>query len=406
MLSGRGGELDRVRGFERGADDYVAKPFSYGELRLRIAAVLRRTRERAVGAGGCASASWRSTRSAREVRLRGARVTLSQKEFALLRALAAEPTRVFTKEELLRDVWGFRAHGRDAHAGLARLPAAPASSARAGDRFVVNVWGVGYRLVDGSAARMPERGWRWRLGAAALAGLARRRSSPRDLRAARRLALVARARHELRGPLCAALLGLHGARDRRAAARRRGGRARAAARGAARSRTSRRRRRRARAARRPPSPVDVGALLAGAGEAWRALAAAHGARAASSTRAARRCAACAPTAAARPGVRRTCRERRRARRRRGRVRARALGDAVRVEVTDDGPGLPAPVDALVAAARAADRAARGHGLGVAAARRRAPRRAPRAPGRHRAARGWCSSCPPPRRPASTAVGRA
>src|SRR3954464_13052619 len=46
IVSGRAGELDRVRGFERGADDFVAKPFSYGELRLRIAAVLRRTRER------------------------------------------------------------------------------------------------------------------------------------------------------------------------------------------------------------------------------------------------------------------------------------------------------------------------------------------------------------------------
>src|SRR5919106_5174317 len=46
VLSGRCGELDRMRGFERGADDFVSKPFSYGELRLRVAAVLRRTRER------------------------------------------------------------------------------------------------------------------------------------------------------------------------------------------------------------------------------------------------------------------------------------------------------------------------------------------------------------------------
>ena len=85
---------------------------------------------------------------AREVRLRGVRVTLSQKEFALLRQLAAEPTRVFTKAELLRDVWGFRAFGAtrtlDSHACRLRQKL----SAR-GDRFVVNVWGVGYRLVDG-----------------------------------------------------------------------------------------------------------------------------------------------------------------------------------------------------------------------------------------------------------------
>ena len=90
-------------------------------------------------------------------------MTLSQKEFALLRQLAAEPTRVFTKSELLRDVWGFRAMGAtrtlDSHACRLRQKL----SAR-GDRFVVNVWGVGYRLVDG-AGRRGGRGsdgaWRW-----------------------------------------------------------------------------------------------------------------------------------------------------------------------------------------------------------------------------------------------------
>ena len=84
----------------------------------------------------------------REARLRGRRLDLSQKEFALLRALAADPTRVFTKEELLRTVWGFRSMGStrtlDSHACRLRH-----KLARDGDRFVVNVWGVGYRLVDG-----------------------------------------------------------------------------------------------------------------------------------------------------------------------------------------------------------------------------------------------------------------
>jgi DNA-binding response OmpR family regulator len=84
---------------------------------------------------------------AREVRLRGALVELSLKEFALLRALAADPTRVFTKEELLRDVWGFRSLGTtrtlDSHACRLRR-----KLGADGDRFVVNVWGVGYRLLD------------------------------------------------------------------------------------------------------------------------------------------------------------------------------------------------------------------------------------------------------------------
>jgi DNA-binding response OmpR family regulator len=149
VLSGRAGELDRMRGFERGADDFVPKPFSYGELRLRLAALLRRTGERS-GRGRLSVGALELDPAAREVRLRGRRVALSAKEFALLRALMAEPTRVLTKEELLRDVWGFRSLGTtrtlDSHACRLRNKLGVD-----GDRFVVNVWGVGYRLVDGPA---------------------------------------------------------------------------------------------------------------------------------------------------------------------------------------------------------------------------------------------------------------
>ena len=88
----------------------------------------------------------------REVRVRGAAGRALGKEFALLRHLAAEPTRVYTKAELLRDVWGFRAPGAtrtlDSHACRLRR--------KLGGGFVVNVWGVGYRLVDG-ARRMSSR---------------------------------------------------------------------------------------------------------------------------------------------------------------------------------------------------------------------------------------------------------
>jgi len=73
----------------------------------------------------------------------------ANKEFSLLRALAAEPTRVFTKAELLRDVWGFRSTGRtrtlDSHASRLRRKLDPECG-----RYVVNCWGVGYRLLDGS----------------------------------------------------------------------------------------------------------------------------------------------------------------------------------------------------------------------------------------------------------------
>jgi DNA-binding response OmpR family regulator len=147
VLSGRSSEVDRLRGFERGADDFVIKPFSYAELRWRIVAVLRRTSERR-GRGRLRVGALELDPTAREVRLRGRPVPLSQKEFALLRALAAEPTRVWTKAELLRDVWGFRSLGTtrtlDSHACRLRH-----KLAAHGDRFVINVWGVGYRLVDG-----------------------------------------------------------------------------------------------------------------------------------------------------------------------------------------------------------------------------------------------------------------
>jgi DNA-binding response OmpR family regulator len=151
LLTGRAGELDRLRGFERGCDDYVAKPFSYGELRLRIDAILRRARGRP-GTGVVRLGELEVDPVSREVRFAGERIGLSQKEFALLLALAAEPTRVFTKDELLRDVWGFRSKGNtrtlDSHACRLRH-----KLATHGGRFVVNVWGVGYRLLDGPPVR-------------------------------------------------------------------------------------------------------------------------------------------------------------------------------------------------------------------------------------------------------------
>jgi DNA-binding response OmpR family regulator len=147
VLSGRGSELDRLRGFDRGADDYLLKPFSYYELSARVRALLRRTRHRPA-TGRIRVGSLELDPLSRQVWVQGDRVALSKKEFALLRALAGEPTRVFTREELLRGVWGFRAMGQtrtlDSHAFRLRQ-----KLNQSGGRFVINVWGVGYRLVDG-----------------------------------------------------------------------------------------------------------------------------------------------------------------------------------------------------------------------------------------------------------------
>jgi DNA-binding response OmpR family regulator len=151
ILSGRASELDRVRGFERGCDDYLTKPFSYPELRSRIDALLRRTRTRA-RLGRVRIGALELDPVARAVWLDGRRVPLSKKEYGLLRTLASEPSRVFTREELLCGVWGFQSlvptRTLDSHASRLRKKLSHGEST-----FVVNVWGVGYRLVDAAPSR-------------------------------------------------------------------------------------------------------------------------------------------------------------------------------------------------------------------------------------------------------------
>jgi DNA-binding response OmpR family regulator len=137
--------VDRVRALERGCDDFLARPFAYEELLARIRAVLRRTTPPAHERlhAGPISADLATRRVAAE----GATVVLAGKEYELLLKLMTDPTRVFTKEQLLREVWGFRSLGRtrtlDSHASRLRRKL----SAAATGPFVVNVWGVGYRLL-------------------------------------------------------------------------------------------------------------------------------------------------------------------------------------------------------------------------------------------------------------------
>jgi DNA-binding response OmpR family regulator len=115
------------------------------ELSARISAVLRRRDSRREGPRRVGDVFIDPSR--RAVRVGNREVDLANKEFALLLALASDPARVFTKEELLRDVWGFRSMGRtrtlDSHASRLRRKLDPEAG-----RYVINVWGVGYRLVD------------------------------------------------------------------------------------------------------------------------------------------------------------------------------------------------------------------------------------------------------------------
>jgi len=152
VLTTRANELERVRVFDRGGDDIVSKPFSYPELRGRIRVLLRRAydpRPMPVSRVGALTVNHRT----REVRVGERQILLAAKEFELLQTLIADPTRVFTKEELLRTVWGYRTPSRTVDSHASRLRQKLASHDR---RLVINVWGVGYRLcdpaVDGSNA--------------------------------------------------------------------------------------------------------------------------------------------------------------------------------------------------------------------------------------------------------------
>jgi DNA-binding response OmpR family regulator len=146
LLSGRAGETDRVRAFEAGADDSVAKPFSYAELRWRVGALLRRS-ERRRRVGRVRVGALELDPASRSVRVSGRPVALTQTEFSLLRVLSASPTTVHTKAELLRSVWGYQGQTTtrtlDSHVCRLRQKLAVC-----GDEFIRNVWGVGYRLVD------------------------------------------------------------------------------------------------------------------------------------------------------------------------------------------------------------------------------------------------------------------
>ena len=156
MLSARDEESDRVLGLEVGADDYVTKPFSARELVLRVQSVLRRAaRDGEAGGTGRTEAEAGSElladggltvdRAARRARLDGREVSLTVREFDLLVHFLLHPGRAFSRDELMRTVWGWEygdqstvtVHVRRLREKVEHDPAAP--------RSLVTVWGVGYR---------------------------------------------------------------------------------------------------------------------------------------------------------------------------------------------------------------------------------------------------------------------
>jgi DNA-binding response OmpR family regulator len=154
MLTAKATEFDRVLGLELGADDYLTKPFSIRELVARVKALFRRL-ERVQDAGASETdaairiSSLEVDPAAREVRLAGARVNLTSKEFDLLLHFARNPGRVYSRLQLLDAVWGYgydgyehnvNCHINRLRAKIERDPARP--------QFIVTVRGVGYKLGD------------------------------------------------------------------------------------------------------------------------------------------------------------------------------------------------------------------------------------------------------------------
>jgi len=149
MLTARSEEVDRIVGLELGADDYMGKPFNPRELAARVKAILRRTDAAGRTARGSVSVGpltvdWQR----REVTLGGRPITLRNKEFDLLRALAEHEGMVLTREQLLEQVWGYDYYGEtrtvDVHVNQVRRKLGD------GDVAIQTVRGVGYKLVDAS----------------------------------------------------------------------------------------------------------------------------------------------------------------------------------------------------------------------------------------------------------------
>jgi len=146
MLTARGEEFDKVLGFELGADDYVVKPFSPRELTARVKALLRRTTSKDDETETLVFPDLLIDPSARVVKVNDKEVNLTPKEFDLLYFLAKNKDKVFNREKLLEEVWGYDFFGSlrtvDTHVKQLREKLGRSKAAS----YINTIWGVGYKF--------------------------------------------------------------------------------------------------------------------------------------------------------------------------------------------------------------------------------------------------------------------
>jgi DNA-binding response OmpR family regulator len=155
MLTAKSTELDRVRGLETGADDYLTKPFSVRELVARVKALLRRVDALSPETTGAADnevierGDMRIVVGKRQVTVGNEDVTLTAKEFDLLAHFARNPGQVFNRVQLLDQVWGYNHEGYEhtVNSHINRLRA-KIESDPAKPRYILTVWGVGYKFAE------------------------------------------------------------------------------------------------------------------------------------------------------------------------------------------------------------------------------------------------------------------
>lgn len=157
MLTAKGEEINRVQGFEVGADDYVVKPFSPREVIYRVKAILRRSSATAFltqennASSTIVFPNLTIEHDAHRVTAGGQEIGLTPKEYELLHYLAVSPDKVFSREELLKDVWNYEFFGdlRTVDTHIKRLREKLNKVSPEAALMITTVWGVGYKLEVG-----------------------------------------------------------------------------------------------------------------------------------------------------------------------------------------------------------------------------------------------------------------